>query len=355
MNNILYISNYFPANEYGGRQSLCHMNYEIIKSIMGPSFFELFIKKNSTNPLAKFFGEIDGINKDLVQDIYSILEDKSISRVFLDGSNLGHLALCIKNFNRKIMIYTFFHNVETVFFFWSFRERKTLKSLGILIANYLSERKAVKNSDKLICLNTRDGNLLEKIFKKQADFIFPLSLRDQYIKSETLRTENNRLSLLFVGSNFYANKYGIEWFVENVMPYINADLLIIGRGMDLLKDKFSIYKNIRIESNCIDLNSFYDNCDIVIAPIFDGSGMKTKVAEALMNGKTILGTNEAFVGYESLDLNELICNTSDQFIKKINKFELKSQNVFLKKYRYLYEKEYSYEAQLIRYKNMLKE
>ena len=36
---------------------------------------------------------------------------------------------------------------------------------------------------------------------------------------------------------------------------------------------------------------------LVIAPIFDGSGMKTKVAEALMHGKHVVGTPEAFSGY----------------------------------------------------------
>lgn len=40
------------------------------------------------------------------------------------------------------------------------------------------------------------------------------------------------------------------------------------------------------------------NADFLIAPIFEGSGMKLKTAEALMYGKTVFGTTEAFEGYD---------------------------------------------------------
>jgi len=36
----------------------------------------------------------------------------------------------------------------------------------------------------------------------------------------------------------------------------------------------------------------------VILPIISGSGMKTKTAEALMYGKSIIGIKEAFEGYK---------------------------------------------------------
>lgn len=36
----------------------------------------------------------------------------------------------------------------------------------------------------------------------------------------------------------------------------------------------------------------------MVMPIFSGSGMKVKTAEALMYGKFLIGTKEAFEGYE---------------------------------------------------------
>ena len=36
----------------------------------------------------------------------------------------------------------------------------------------------------------------------------------------------------------------------------------------------------------------------MLFPIFEGSGMKLKTCEALMFGKNIIGTPEAFAGYD---------------------------------------------------------
>ena len=58
-----------------------------------------------------------------------------------------------------------------------------------------------------------------------------------------------------------------------------------------------------------DLGEYYRNCDVVIAPIFEGSGMKTKTTEALMWGKYIIGTNESFCGFaidDSFSLNNTL-------------------------------------------------
>lgn len=46
------------------------------------------------------------------------------------------------------------------------------------------------------------------------------------------------------------------------------------------------------------LNEYYKNADIFIAPITTGGGMKTKVAEAMMYGLPVAGTNEVFTGYD---------------------------------------------------------
>ena len=53
----------------------------------------------------------------------------------------------------------------------------------------------------------------------------------------------------------------------------------------------------------------------VIMPIFMGGGMKVKTAEALMNGKTIFGSKEAFEGYDLEDISGLyLCEDKDAFI-----------------------------------------
>ncbi|WP_166667400.1 glycosyltransferase family 4 protein [Hypnocyclicus thermotrophus] len=147
--------------------------------------------------------------------------------------------------------------------------------------------------------------------------------------------------MLFVGSYFFANIEGITWFVKNVMPEIEGKLYIVGKGMEKLREELS-RENVEVVGGVEDLAEYYYNANFIVAPIFSGSGMKVKTAEALMYGKTIFGTKEAFEGYE-LEFGKIgeECNSRDEFIEKINqyindkkieKFNKFSRNNYLEKY-----------------------
>ena len=126
--------------------------------------------------------------------------------------------------------------------------------------------------------------------------------------------------LLFVGGGFYANQGGIEWFVRNVVPRIAIKTCIVGRGFDGFKALLEQSGRVEVVGAVEDLAPWYLNARLVVAPIFDGSGMKTKVAEALMFGKRIIGTPEAFSGYEDIaDRAGLVCATADEFVAAIQR------------------------------------
>ena len=74
---------------------------------------------------------------------------------------------------------------------------------------------------------------------------------------------------------------------------VNAEILIIGKGFETLKNDLEC-DNVKVIGTVEDVSEYFYRADFVIAPIFEGSGMKLKTAEALMYGKTIFGTTEAF-------------------------------------------------------------
>lgn len=193
---------------------------------------------------------------------------------------------------------------------------------------------AVKYADKLVLLNERDSKDLKNIYGKGADFLFKMTVKDQYYKNDILKIKdvlNERKKILFVGSDFFANRQGIQWFVNNVWRDLqNIELTIVGKDTERWKEFIKI-KNINIVGTVDDIKPYYEASDAIIAPIFLGSGMKTKTAEALMYGKYIFGTKEAFEGYElNYDNVGALCNTKEEFILAIN--------TKLKKYKYKYNK-----------------
>ena len=150
----------------------------------------------------------------------------------------------------------------------------------------------------------------------QATDLYPMSLEDKlpvdYISLPYNVTEK---FALFVGGTFYANQAGIFWFVENVVPYISMKTYIVGRGFEKFKSELEINENVVVVGEVDTLAQWYHDAYFVVAPIFDGSGMKTKVAEALMYGKKIIGTPEAFSGYEDIVKQAgNVCDSADEFV-----------------------------------------
>ena len=147
--------------------------------------------------------------------------------------------------------------------------------------------------------------------------------------------------MLFVGGSFYANLAGIAWFARNVAPALQFETLVVGSGMESERASLERAHNVRVIGLVDDLAPYYRDALAVIAPIFDGSGMKTKVAEALMHGKAIAGTSEAFTGYEACGEIGWRCDNAATFIAAIAQAGAEGTPGFDPALRSLYEQHYS--------------
>ena len=107
--------------------------------------------------------------------------------------------------------------------------------------------------------------------------------------------------------------------------------------------------------HCENLEKYYINAKFIIAPIFDGSGMKTKIAEAMMYGKKVIGTTEAFVGYEDhLPEAGWLCNSKVEFVQSIMSSNEGLDNQGLNNnLRKIFQANYSLESAEIKMRNIL--
>ena len=81
-------------------------------------------------------------------------------------------------------------------------------------------------------------------------------------------------------------------------------LTIVGKGFDEVVGL--VGPNIKVHGYVTNLSAFYNQADIVLNPIFSGSGMKTKVAEALYYGKPVLSTQMGLSGYDAIIKNNYV-------------------------------------------------
>lgn len=272
-------------------------------------------------------GYSNGSNPKNTSRIVDYIKKYHIDYVFIDSSLNGRLVERIKE-NTKACVISFFHNCEKEMLKQRVNSGNLLSKFryNVVCAN---EKKSTLLSDKIIALNQRDVDLINSNYGRVADLVLPISLTDRLDEKDIQNMPmGKRKKGLFVGSYFFGNIEGLTYFIREILPFVNMDLVIVGRGMSKLKAN---YPNVAIYDGVNSLDQFYLEADFVLAPIVSGGGMKVKIAEAMMYGKVIIGTSEAFEGYYDIP-KSCICNTSSAFIEAINSLSGNKYNSDVREY-----------------------
>lgn len=320
---LLYIGTKIQKIRSGGDAG--QRNWELqLQSLFKENFFPLYINDFSASNLKKVVSYLNLTPNAnfyfLKKNIEQQIDRNSITIVFLCSSLYGCITAYIKKKYPSITVVTFFHNVE-VLYGRAYLKFNNPKSWYFYLYSKYNEQKSVSFSDFLININSRDADELFKVYGKMSDAVIPYTMQNIFTKDQIINKDKNKIKIknyraLFVGSAFFGNIEGLQWFVQEILPYLPIKCVVVGAGMDKFfqsDDKLEVYGFVD------DLGAFYENTDFVILPIISGSGMKTKTAEAMMHGKIILGTTEAFTGYKIEKTKGLFCcNTLTEFQNAID-------------------------------------
>ena len=80
---------------------------------------------------------------------------------------------------------------------------------------------------------------------------------------------------LFIGSYFAPNNEGIEWFMKNVYPYVDIQVKIVGKGMNKLRERYTIPAEAEIISDAPNLRPYFEEADVMVLPIMAGGCCQT--------------------------------------------------------------------------------
>ncbi len=358
---ILFIRYKKSKNILEGGEQGSQKNYNVLSQLVGESNITTYYvhdenRKKSVLDYAKGvfyfpFNYYFGLTPKRVKEIVRLAQ--SFDVVFIDRSVFGIIAKKLKQANYRGKVISFFHNVE-VPYFEAKLGNKPGKSILLRCIDH-NDRYACQYSDKTIALNSRDDNELFARYGKKADVLIPVAFKDKYQRERYTEEMTRHQSLcLFLGAYFPPNNEGIVWFVKNVLPHVNIRMKVVGKGMARLKAEEPALKDIEVVSDAPDLLPHFEEADIMILPIFKGSGMKVKTCESLMYGKNIIATDEAFVGYE-VDYDKVggKCNTADEFIARIKDFEKNPRPRFNAYSRQMFLEKYSEESVVKKFREVL--
>lgn len=186
-----------------------------------------------------------------------------------------------------------------------------------------SENKVLKGATKVYTLSEKDTELVKKNYDINAYTVNDFFAKSDFQLQDTLQMEN---SFIFYGYwGRLENLDGFLWFVKKVIPKIstieNYTFKVMGKGLpEKIIEQY-------LKPHNIEYLGFVDNSleeistnNAVIAPLFQGAGVKIKVIEAFQTGTPVIGTSVAFEGIPHIDDLTYLCNSPEEFAKVIENF-----------------------------------
>jgi glycosyltransferase involved in cell wall biosynthesis len=115
------------------------------------------------------------------------------------------------------------------------------------------------------------------------------------------RRDDEALRILFVGSGSYPPyERGLAWFVREVLPLVRdripATFDVVGRP----PARPVTTPGVSYIGPVTDLGQWYERAHVAIVPVFEGSGTRLKIIEAMAQGRPVVSTR---LGAEGLPID----------------------------------------------------
>jgi glycosyltransferase involved in cell wall biosynthesis len=266
--------------------------------------------------------------------LFCIKNRKKYDFLYFDFSQVFIYSMFIKNTFKIFMCHdVIYQKLKRNNYFY-------LNPFNLLL--FFTEKIILETSDLILTFSQKDKKLIKENYNLNSEVVsFFISDKIKLIDYKEVILE--RKFTFFGAWNRLENLEGLLWFMDNVFLFINDDVYfdIIGPGLD--DSFFTKYEtNGRIKYLGF-LDNPYKNIaesQALIAPIFQGAGVKVKVIESLATGTAVIGSEMAFEGIDDLgDGSMFLCKIAEAYIDAINTFpinilnkKIKTKSLFETKY-----------------------
>lgn len=277
----------------------------------------------------------DWYSPELISIIKSVLYNQKIDLIQIEFSQLLYIIDYLDKKEQEKCIFTA-HDISTISFLRRLKETKDIKHKIIHFFRFLEiffyEKKYLPKYKIINAVSQNDSILLEKYFKPKK----VITVANGIEKIEFLDSRQDRgktIILGYIGSFSHPpNRTAFLYFLNKIAPLLKLEKIkyryyLAGKNNDeeinwiLSKKEPNIRENIVNLGFVSNLKDFFDKIDILITPIFAGSGSRIKILEALGFGKKIISSR---VGAEGINVKTnliSICNSSQDYIKEIKNFK----------------------------------
>ena len=185
-----------------------------------------------------------------------------------------------------------------------------IKTKQILKKNYIKlltkrlkkfEQQVLPKFDAIVALTPKDVTDMQALGCKQPMFISPVGID---FKQTVGKIAVQLKSVFHLGAmDWQPNQQAMEWFVTQVWPLVNkqepdAIFYMAGKKMPITFKKYQT-QNIKVMGEVDDATAFMQSKQIMVVPLFAGSGIRVKILEGMSLGKAIVTTKLGVEGIEA--------------------------------------------------------
>ena len=238
------------------------------------------------------------LNVNFSLQLMHLLKNNKYDIIQLEGLYLTMYIPLIRNHSNALVAFRA-HNIEHEI--WRRIAATTKNPFKRFYLNSLSrriaamEKGAIGDYDLLVPITERDNKKFKELGNTK-----PVKVSQTGIKEEAFRkytSKEKAKSIFFIGALDWApNQEGLLWFLENVWTDLKENIPgtafhIAGRNApQWLTEKITRYDTV-FHGEIDNALTFFDEYDVMVVPLFAGSGMRIKIVEAMARSKAVVSTS----------------------------------------------------------------
>jgi glycosyltransferase involved in cell wall biosynthesis len=241
-------------------------------------------------------------------ELLTLINKQNFDLVQVEFSQLLYLA---NHFSAKTLTRFVSHDISSISFYRRIFETKNIfkiiTALFFWLQIYFYEKQYLPKFNKIFTVSQTDHDLLQRHFNLPSTVV-PNGISQINFLS---KKPSSVLRIGYIGSFSHPpNKFAVSYFIDKIAPKLsNFQFFLAGNNPDF---SHPLATNLGMVS---DLKDFYSKIDVLVAPIFSGSGTRIKILEALSYGVPVISTT---IGAEGLNIQSKylqIANSPSEFIE----------------------------------------
>jgi polysaccharide biosynthesis protein PslH len=154
----------------------------------------------------------------------------------------------------------------------------------------LEERRLWRESDLCVAVSPLDADVMRAGGAHDV-VVAPNGTDPVQAKPLMRRSAPGPVQLLFVGSCYYGpNERGLSWFVREALPAVRERVTVAFDVVGRPPQRPVAAPEVRYVGSVPSVEPHYERAHAVVVPLFEGSGTRLKVVEAMAHGRPVIST-----------------------------------------------------------------